>query len=255
MKKIAIIISLVCVMLSACGGDKKGRADGDAIVLTGNMDTVLVEVNKKYSAIDAGACIDVVYSDSVKVLLVIADSALVPYVSTKVTDGTLMLDMKPNVNVRTRSSMKDITVWVPYDANVKRVHLSGATSFVSRRPIVGKKFEMKLSGASKAACFFDMPDGELEIDLSGASDLHATGSVELLEAELSGASDLQSSMEHGVYSFTVGTAEIDISGASTLMLHSDGKLTGEVSGAGTLIYTGNAQNKVRTSGVGTIEQK
>ncbi len=243
------------MMLSACGGDKKGRADGDVIVLTGHMDTVLVETSKKYNAIDAGAIIDVVYSDSVKVLLVIADSALVPYISTNVTDGTLMLDMKPNVHVRERADMKDVTVWVPYNANIKKVRLSGASSFVSRRPIVGKSFEIKLSGASKAACYFDMPDGALKVDNSGASDLYATGSVELLEAELSGASDLQSSLEHGVYSFTVGTAEVDISGASTLMLHCDGKLTGEASGASTLKYTGVSQHKVRISGAATIEQK
>lgn len=252
MKKSVLLIALTAMLLVGCKSNGNGRVLADGIVPAGVIDTTLMDVKKKYTAIEADAVYHVVYSDSVKCLLLITDSAVMPYVDVRVEKGTLHLGFKPNANIR--GPFDGVTVWVPYDAKIKEIELSGASSFQSRRPLVGSSFELELSGASTARCFLDMPDGNLKVDVSGASQVEVTGSVRRLEADVSGSSHFLSRMENGQYTFSAGNVELDVSGSSEVLLHCDGDLRGELSGASLLDYTGKAKsNRVESSGFSKIQ--
>lgn len=248
MKRIIIPILLAAMAFAGCNAT--GGEGGQSISPSGVMDTTSTEINKKYTAIDASSCIDVVMSDSVKTLTVVADKAMMQQLDIRVKGNTLNLGLKSKTHLTGNFVIK---AFVPYDARIKEVSLSGICSFTSQHPLVGNSFNLKLSGASEATCYFDMPDGRLEATISGNSTLHATGHVKFLEADVSGASLVSSKEELGQYTFTADDAELLVSGSSNAMLHSNGTLRGEVSGASNLAYTGKPKLKIEASGISSIK--
>lgn len=253
MRKNILFILLATISLMGCKPSGQHVSAPEGIALAGHNDTVLMDVKKKYTAIEAEAAVNVVYSDSVKCLLVITDAAVMPYVSARVERGTLHLGYKKNVAIG-GEGYGGVTIWVPYDAKVKEISLSGASTLLSKRPLVGSHFEMELSGGSSANCYFDMPDGDLELDVSGASCLRAGGCVRRLDADISGASRSLSEEKQGQYTFTAGLVHLDVSGASLLQVHSNGTIDGDISGASLLSYTGQAKvSKIDCSGVSKVE--
>jgi hypothetical protein len=252
MKRNIFAIALIAILLMSCKTNGRQRVlPGSSITPSGVNDTTLLDVKKSYSGIEAEAAINVVFSDSVKCLLVIGDSAVVPYVEARVDDDELHLGYKKNVTIS--GNFDGITIFVPYNAKIKKIDISGASSFISQRPLVGSRFQVDVAGASQVVCYFDMPDGSLKAEVSGASQLKVNGAVQHLEADISGASQVISNEEHGQYTFTAGDAKVDISGASQMQFHCDGNLEGDVSGASLLTYTGKAKsNKVDCTGLSKV---
>ena len=247
MRRILIATLLAAMALASCNNAtaKKGN-----IVATGNQaDTTVVELNKKYHAIEASACFNVVMSETVRALTIVAEPTVQQRLHIRVEEGELKLDFKRGTRLNGNVS---VTAIVPYDAAIKEVELSGASTFTNERPIVGNYFSLDLSGASTATCRMDMPNGRLEADLSGNCTLEATGHVAYLEADLSGSSALKSKEVNGQHDFLADNAEVELSGSSTACLHSNGTLRGETSGVSQLTYTGKPKIRIETSGASKI---
>ncbi|MDY5969677.1 MAG: DUF2807 domain-containing protein [Bacteroidales bacterium] len=250
MRNFILSILLAATAFTSCNAPT-GEED-ISMPKSGLTDTVFKEINKKYTAIDAFSCIDVVMSDSVKTLMVVANKAVQNQLKIYVKGNTLNLGLQSNVHL---NDFGNIVIYVPYNAKIKEVELSGACSFTSLRPIVGNSFSLDISGASMATCYFDMPDGQLEVNLNGCSSLNATGHVRFLEADISGASNINSKEKLGQFTFTAEDAELNVSGSSNAKLHCNGTIRGDVSGASNVIYTGTPKIKLEVSGVSSINGK
>lgn len=251
--QISILGSIMfCLLIIGCKGGNTAKSSVQ-VEQSGRVDTTLVEIDKKYTGIVADAAINVVMSDSVKLLLIMTDTAVRPYVTATVEGGELRLGYKAGTSIN--GNFAGTTIWVPYDASVKSVTLNGASSFRSQHPLVGSRFQMSLGGASRAVCYFDMPDGDLVLSLNGASALRAVGCVGNLMAEINGASKLVSDEENGQYTFSVSNAELEVNGVSEVQLHSTGRLSGSVNGVSQLSYTGQPKQKMSSNGLSRVKRK
>jgi hypothetical protein len=90
-------------------------------------------------------------------------------------------------------------------------------------------------------------EGQFDVNLSGASDLHVSGKISVLDATISGASGLHA------FGLETETAIIDASGASTAKVLVTKQLNAKASGASDIIYRGDPRVARSASGASTIE--
>jgi hypothetical protein len=107
-------------------------------------------------------------------------------------------------------------------------------------------FDFYLSGGSIAQV--DITSSEVDLTLSGGSDLTLLGAGTKLNADVSGASMLRA------FGFQTSEATINASGASSIKVTATDKLTAAASGASLIIYRGSPQVSQSTSGASSIEK-
>ena len=87
---------------------------------------------------------------------------------------------------------------------------------------------------------------DMDIELSGASEVEITGTAGDLAAELSGSSTLRG------FGFETETATVDASGASKVEISASQELNAKASGASKIRYRGNPTLHTSSSGASTI---
>jgi hypothetical protein len=124
--------------------------------------------------------------------------------------------------------------------------ISGACELMNEGSISLDNLEMDLSGASEIT--MNMELDRLEMDLSGASEIDFEGSCGQVYIDASGASEMDA------LNFRVGSMFIDASGASDCKIYVTDELQVEASGATTVRYKGNPEVSSSESGVSTIKR-
>lgn len=159
-----------------------------------------------FNAIDVGGvfAVESVYGDTTSVV-VVADDNLLPLIETEVQGGTLSIS-----STRRLKSDQRLLIRVTSPA-IERVETSGASS-------------VSLSNPSRE---------KLEIDMSGASKVTASGQTSALKADMSGASKLFA------FELEASGAEIDGSGASRAEVNAGRSLVSSLSGASRVVYAGS----------------
>lgn len=156
-------------------------------------------------------------------------------------NGTLFARYRTN---RNRQHQTSFSITMP---TVRGIAFSGA----SQSTITGftnlSELSIELSGASKGA--FTGEAARMTVDLSGASTLQVNGRGTALSAELSGASNLQA------FSYPVGEAGVNASGASKASVSVSSALVADASGASTIRYRGTPTVRQRVSGASTVQSE
>jgi hypothetical protein len=261
MKKYLFVLSaLVLLAFSSCK-----KIAGDPI-------TQEFSIDGTYTELEVDDAFDVTVSDAATAIVVTAGEKVMPKVIVEKVGSKLKIHLKPLAS----SYGSDMTVILPYNADLTSVELSGASEFHSGFGLVGEKVTVDLSGASEFHCNLDAD--EIEIDLSGASDyygdiaadeidmslsgvsgfeghVNATdldlevsgastanmiGQVSMLKIDLSGGSIIKKTITGTNYGFVCDQCEGFMSGASGAYIHCDGNIKVNLSGASDLHYTGNA---------------
>lgn len=104
-----------------------------------------------------------------------------------------------------------------------------------------------LSGAVTARVSGFTSDFDMDVELSGASQLDIAGAAKSLDADISGASTL-----HG-FEFETKSATIEASGASNAEILATQTLNARASGASNVRYRGNPAVSANTSGASVVE--
>ena len=261
MKKYLIILStLVLFAFSGCQ-----KYAGDPISKDFN-------ISGTYTELEVEDAFNVTVSDVATQVTVTAGEYVMPNVVVETVENTLKIYLKGWHSNRGT----DMTVILPYNANLTSVDLSGASEFHSEYGLEGNKVEVELSGASSIYCdidadevdidlsgasdfFGDIFADEIEMDLtgaskikgyvealdldlemSGASDATLEGQVDRLKIDLSGASDIKKTTDGNRYGFACDRCEGTMTGASNVYIHCDGTIKVSLSGASDLHFTGNA---------------
>lgn len=158
-----------------------------------------------------------------------------------VRSGTMFAKYRTN---RNRQHQTAFSITMP---TVRGVAFGGA----SQSTIIGftnlSDLNINLSGASKGE--FTGDAAQTMVNLSGASTLQLTGRGTALSAELSGASNLQA------FTYPVGEAGINASGASKAAVSVSNSLVAEASGASTIRYRGTPAVRQRVSGASTVQSE
>lgn len=208
MKKISFVLFLPMLVFVAC--EKNYGPDV----------TMSYPIVGMYDELEVSSAFSVAVSDSVSDVTITMANEMHKNVIVNVTDGELCIRLKPGSYRAYNGTAK---VLLPSNAHLRKVDLSGASSFNGN--LIGNSIEVDLSGASSFVG--DLVGSEVDIDVSGASTVYSGNLVaDELDVVCSGASVVT------VARGTAGLVDLDLSGASTvsaLGLES-GAVDGDMSG-------------------------
>lgn len=234
-KYIPLLSALVLTVFCSCS-----KWAGDPITETFSVDGT-------YTELVVEDAFDVTVSDEVSQITITAGDNIMPKVRVEKAGNTLTICIKGWTACR-----GDMKVLLPYNPDLKKIDLSGASDFRSAYVLTGQKVELELSGASD---FFGRVEAdELELDLSGSSNATIDGNATKLELDISGSSDLVKKVVGNRYSLVCDQCECSISGSSEAYIHCDGTIKGSISGSSELHFTGTAfTGDCSTSGSSSIK--
>ena len=236
MKKIACIIFLVSITLTACR--KQGiKPSGEITLVSRNISS--------YNALEVQDAIEVNVTQSVnnQELVVEANSNLHEYIVTEVISGKLIIRMKNHVNIKKNPTIKvHLTV-----SSLSAIEASGASKIELLNPYTNSSVEIKLSGASRI--FGNITSNYTKLSASGASSAHLLGQMDNMNVDLSGASVLKD------FGLIIDSLDIDMSGASTAYLTVNNSINIKATGASTLFYEGDATiDNIDLSGASQVKK-
>jgi len=214
---------------------------GDGIDGSGDLVTERFDFDD-FDSIDVSGTFDafvtVGEAASVEVLI---DDNLADELDVRVRNGELQVAMKNGVSVD--SGTLEATITLP---ELARLDVSGASSAnVIDNTATSQRFSV--SGASDVNVTTSADD--IWIEVSGSSDFAMSGTARSLVVEASGASDLNLDLEG------VNSAEVDLSGASSLELLSGDEITGSISGASDLTVPAGARTDIDSSGASEVRRR
>ncbi len=176
-----------------------------------------------FSEIEVGGIFDVHVTVGPEASIeIVGDDNIVPLVDTTISGDRLHIETNESI-----SPKLDLVVNVT-TPNLKALRTSGSCD-VDVSGISGETFELDASGVADITLVGAV--GTLELDLSGAGRVDATG-------------------------LPARTVEVDMSGAGKADVHATELLVANVSGAGSVHYSGNpAKVDEHVSGVGKVKPR
>jgi putative autotransporter adhesin-like protein len=177
-----------------------------------------------FSSVDlSGAGEVIVDRNGTESLTVSADDNLLPYLTTDVRGGVLTLGTKPGTNVNPSKRI----VYKLTAKDLDGLSVSGSGS-------------VEATGIKSA---------RLLVDVSGAGQLHVSGSADQQDIAISGSGDYRAP------DLDSKVATISISGSGNAALTVSDKLDANISGSGSVEYTGGAIVTQHISGSGSIRKR
>lgn len=224
--------------------------DCSAIPGSGVSKTETRDVGTEYTRVQVGSGLKVTLTErDPGTVAITADDNLIPYITTTVEDGSLIVKVKDDGQL---APSTDVNVEVPsrplhwvsasgaatvlsaggLECEIVAIDTSGAAK-VELDKALGKSLWVHASGASKVSVR-KVAAGEGHIDASGASEISfGEGKLDALDLKASGASKI------ALGGVVTKTATLDVSGASDAKLQASEKVSGTASGASQVSVKGN----------------
>jgi len=155
-------------------------------------------------------------------LTISADESALPYLTSEVIDGTLVLGAKSRLSFKLAAR----PVYTVTVKNLEGIQLTGA-------------------GTINAT---DISASSFSVSISGAGDLTITGGAHSQTVKISGAGNYHAK------DFATTETEVKISGAGNARVSASQALNAAISGAGIVTYYGSPQVTQRTTGIGSVKQ-
>lgn len=151
-----------------------------------------------------------------------ADDNLLELIRTEVSNYTLRIDTKRDINPR-----GEIRIWITV-----------------------KELEEVSSAGANNIDVYNISSDRFFVDMSGAGNVNLEGNTGKLDVELSGAANIEAG------DLKAEDVEVSVSGACNATVYASERLDASVSGVGNVSYYGNPE-KVNSSvsGVGSIKRK
>ncbi len=235
-KRIGLVIlltGLVAAMPSTSFAKKYVRGNGNVKKETRKVSS--------FNAIDISSAFEIYLTQGNSESLVIeADENLLDVIITEVRGGVLKIYV--DENIRNSKTMK---AYISFKM-LSMIELSGACNLHGENRFKLNNLEIEVSGASDIQ--MDFTASKVYLDLNGASEIEFSGSANQLIIDASGASDLHAQ------DFEVKDCSIDASGASTIRVFVTDELSVDASGASTVRYKGSPGISIDTSGASSIRR-
>jgi len=217
MRKLGILF--VPVALGLAGGcDPSGSA---RVVGSGHVITQTPNVEAFDAALLVGAFRVEATAGKAASLSITTDDNIMPLITTKVEDGTLIIRLTENVKPSTANA---VTITAP---SLVRLGVEGAATVTVA----------------------DVAGSSLELSSAGTGDMTATGQIDNLTIHVSGVGAVD----------TLGLAAkavtVSLSGAGSADVHAIDTLDVSLSGLGSVRYTGDPKVTKSVSGLGSVSKK
>lgn len=162
-------------------------------------------------------------------------------IKTEVKDGILNISSEGIIK-----SDKDATITIGIKS-LSSLDVSGSADLKSENMLTVDKLNIESSGAGDI--HLDLKANEIKATISGAGDVTLKGTAQLLDAGVSGAGDLKAS------GLEADKVKAKVSGAGDAKVFAKQNLDADVSGAGSIIYKGNPIDRnVNISGAGSVRE-
>jgi hypothetical protein len=186
----------------------------------------------------------IIVQTSTESLRIEAEDNIVPRISTRVDDQTLIIEYRAAWPTFWFNPTKPINIYVNVK-DIQKIEGSGATTIKSDS-IKTDKLEITGSGMTKAELSIEV--GQLVSEISGAGDFIISGKADNQDSTISGAGKYEAKQ------LLSKDAKVEISGAGQATVDAQDKLDVEVSGAGQVFYIGNPKISQKISGAGKVEK-
>jgi len=237
-KKIGLAIlmtGLIAVIPNSTFAEKYIRGNGNVEKETRNISS--------FSAIDVSSAFEIYLTQGNSESLVIeADENIMEYIITEVRGGILRIYIDEHRNIRNVKTMK---AYISFKM-LEKIELSGACDIRGESVFKFDDLEIEVSGASEI--YMQLTAKKVHLDLSGASEIEFIGSANELIVDASGASDITA------IDFEVKVCNIDASGACGIKVFATDELNVEASGASTVRYKGKPSVSLDSSGASSIRR-
>lgn len=228
------VVALSALALASCNLDNSLWGAGDVITETRPL--------KDFHALDIRTSgeVDVRVGNSFFVE-VSAEENVIPHLSTRVENGTLVVSFNRSVfdadDVRIR-------VTAPSWDNFR---LSGSADVDVVDAIKGNQLEVRSSGSGDLKVF-NLDFDRIRTQQSGSGKVTLLGAADELNASLSGSGDLNA------LDCPVDLVTVSLSGSGDARVFAQKRLDATISGSGSVEYRGNAQVNSTISGSGRVRK-
>ena len=214
---VIVIILITAVFLTGCDVIFKSSQDGEKG--SGNLETRTYEFTD-FTKVDIGHAFryEIERSDSYSISIT-TDDNIFEHIEVEQDGQTLKIGLEPLLSFRSITLEASITM-----PRLTGLESSGATRGTISGFSSGDVLDLTVSGASRVE-LVDITTGDIEGNISGASNLTGKLTAGNIDMEISGASDIDCDLQ-------AGDVELDISGASKVDFNGSGSdLLVDASGA------------------------
>lgn len=207
--------------------------------------TIYPEVSDSFTAIKVGGEFRVIYSDASDTLKIVANDRVIQNVECIVEDEVLIVRYLEGKSVKAILGGMSPIVYIPANAKIEKVILSGTTHMECSAPIVNENLSFEMSGAARV--IGEIKSTKVSIRCAGTVNVTITGSSDIVDIRIDGASRV--AMGEG---FESKTGNIDINGAGIVRISCSEKITGEISGTSVIKYIGKPEVSITTNGLASV---
>ena len=175
-------------------------------------------------------------------VIVIAETNIVPYIETYVTNGTLHLDIRGLHNVRNHLPMQ-VFVTTPQMKSIKQ---SGSGEITTGYFEAGE-FELFISGSGSIKT--TVAASVINAGISGSGRIEISGSATQTNFNISGSGRIHS------YDLLSQNCDAFISGSGSIYITATNLIHATISGSGNVFYTGEPDIDAHVSGSGRVISK
>lgn len=231
------LLSVVCIaLITLTTGCKKVFPDGPAVEETRTVGD--------FTKVEAAFSGNVAFvQNASKSVIVKAADNLQHYIITEVTGNTLVLKIKPNVNIKGGS----VTIYVSNPV-ISGATLSGSGNFTFNSDLTTHSLDLRVSGSGNIYVP-KLTATNLDADITGSGDISIDGGVvSTQDIRITGNGDYHTQQMRSEQ------AKVKVSGSGEAKLWADNKLDVQISGSGDVWYLGAPAINTSISGSGKVRK-
>lgn len=255
MKKLIAVFAALVLMVSVSGcvtvgfsENGKGSVQGKGNMTTvdfscGDFSKLAVDIGFYNNSGNTTAMLYYTAEKSDKVTFEIQED-LVQYLTVTTDKGVLTIDSEKSFEITDESKIPKIYVSAPM---LEELRIGGAVRLEKADKITADSFKLSISGV----CYggnLDLEVKNLNVNLSGVSDVRLNGTADSVFIKADGVSSLMA------FGLQTKEADVRLAGVGDVEISCSDKLKAEVHGVGGIRYKGNPEMSIRENGLGRVTQ-
>ena len=235
-KNITLLAVLLCITTIQAQKKIKGN---------GNM-TTINRTTSDYDSVQFEGPFDyVLVSGKEGNIKLEGEENLLPYITTQVKNGTLVISTNKKVNVQA-SRNKMIKITVPYQ-KIATVSLAGSGDLWSEDNIFSPQLKVSVAGSGDAKLMVEATS--IEANIAGSGALTLSGKTSNLKLRVTGSGAYKGADLHA------DDGDVSVAGSGDAVISCHGHLKARVVGSGNIKYHGNPKTEdIKVTGSGQISK-
>lgn len=228
--------ALLVISLNACENTYWSCLRGNGII---EQETRQLQ---PYDGVVTEGAFEITYVyDSLYYMIVETDQNLIPYIRSRISGNTLIIDNGTRKCLRSEYPIR-INVYTP---EIRLMNLTGSGS-ISAESVFSEELKLVIEG-SGSIDIRDINVNDVQALITGSGKITLWGSSELAEYIITGSGTIEARY------LEAGICVAEISGSGTIYCHAEDQLDALITGSGNIYFRGNPGDiKTNISGSGSV---